>query len=121
MQSLGNYFVIIDLEQISFRHAFSADFFQKISDRNFGVGCDLVVLYKIVDFRSSSILKRKFAAILLLYWFINIFFKNEDNCTMIADEKLLKINTKNRDDISIYWNNEITINSFEISRISYLI
>ena len=37
---------------------------------------------------------------------------------MIADEKLLKINTKNRDDISIYWNNEITINSFDISRIS---
>ena len=97
---------------------FSADFFRKISDRNFGVGCDLVVLYKIVDFRSSSILKRKFAAILLLYWFINIFFKNEDNCTMIADEKLLKINTKNKDDISIYWNNEITINSFDISRIS---
>ena len=97
---------------------FSADFFRKISDRNFGIGCNLVVLYKIVDFRSSSILKRKFAAMLLLYWLINAFFKNADNCTMIADEKLFKINTKNKDDISIYWNNEITINSFDISRIS---
>ena len=130
MQSLGNDFVIIDLEQFPSGMPFSADFFRKISDRNFGVGCDLVVLYKIVDFRSSSIsVKVDFfnpdgskAEIcgnatrcigLLMH-----FLKNADNCTMIADEKLFKINTKSKDDISIYWNNEITINSFDISRIS---
>ena len=130
MQSLGNDFVLIDLEQFPSGMPFSVDFFRKISDRNFGIGCDLVVLYKIVDFRSSSIsVKVDFfnpdgskAEIcgnatrcigLLMH-----FLKNADNCTMIADEKLFKINTKSKDDISIYWNNEITTNSFDISRIS---
>ncbi|MDR0753182.1 MAG: diaminopimelate epimerase [Holosporaceae bacterium] len=47
MQSLGNDFVMIDLDQFSRRPLFDDFFFSNISNRNYGVGCDLTVLYKL--------------------------------------------------------------------------
>lgn len=129
MQSLGNDFVMIDLEQFPTGMPFSVDFFRKISDRNFGIGCDLVVLYKIIDLRSSSIsVKVDFfnsdgskaeicGNATRCVGLLMQLLKNADNCTMIADRKSFKINTKNKDNISICWNNEIEINSFDISKI----
>ena len=129
MQSLGNDFVMIDLEQFPTAVLFPADFFRKISNRHFGIGCDLVVLYKIIDFRSSSITVKvdffnsdgskaemcgnatRCIGLLMLR------LKNADNCIMIADKKSFKINTKSKDDISICWNNEIEVTSFDISNI----
>jgi diaminopimelate epimerase len=52
MQSLGNDFVMIDLDQFSKRPLFDDFFFLNISNRNYGVGCDLTVLYK---FRHDNI------------------------------------------------------------------
>lgn len=130
MQSLGNDFVMIDFEQFPADVPFSADFFRKISDRHFGIGCDLVVLYKIIDFGNSSItVKVDFfnsdgskseicgnatRCIGLLMQRL----KNADNCIMIADKRSFKIKTKSKDDISICWDNEIEVNPFDISKIS---
>jgi diaminopimelate epimerase len=47
MQSLGNDFIMIDLDQFSKRPFFDDFFFPNISNRNYGVGCDLTVLYKL--------------------------------------------------------------------------
>ena len=129
MQSLGNDFVMIDSEQFPNGVPFSADFFRQISDRHFGIGCDLVVLYKIIDFVSSSItVKVDFfnsdgtkaemcgnatRCIGLLMQRL----KKADNCIMIADKRSFRINTKSKDDISICWDNEIEVNHFDISKI----
>lgn len=130
MQSLGNDFVMIDLEQFPSGLTFSADFFRKISDRNFGIGCDLIVLYKIIDFRSSSIsVKVDFfnsdgskaeicGNATRCIGLLMQLQKNTDNCTMVTNEKSLKIKIKSKNDISIYWNNEIEVNRFDISKIS---
>ena len=46
MQSTGNDFVMIDLSQNPNADV-NAEFVKKISDRHFGIGCDLVVFYNI--------------------------------------------------------------------------
>ncbi|MDR2107492.1 MAG: diaminopimelate epimerase [Holosporaceae bacterium] len=46
MQSLGNDFVMVDLDQFSRKPLWGADFFRKICDRNYGIGCDTAVLYQ---------------------------------------------------------------------------
>lgn len=52
MQSLGNDFIMINMEQfarfneVSIANVLNAKFFRKISSRHFGVGCDQVVLYR---------------------------------------------------------------------------
>ncbi|MDR2724353.1 MAG: diaminopimelate epimerase [Holosporaceae bacterium] len=52
MQSLGNDFVMIDLMQFPEKPCLDKSFFLSISNRNYGVGCDLTVLYK---FQNSDI------------------------------------------------------------------
>jgi diaminopimelate epimerase len=47
MQSLGNDFVMIDLDQFSQNPFFDGNFFATISNRNYGIGCDLSVLYEL--------------------------------------------------------------------------
>jgi diaminopimelate epimerase len=47
MQSLGNDFIMIDLDQFLEKPLFDSFFFSNISNRNYGVGCDLTVLYKL--------------------------------------------------------------------------
>lgn len=47
MQSLGNDFIMIDSSQFMNSNIINSDFIKKISDRHFGIGCDLIVLYKI--------------------------------------------------------------------------
>ena len=54
MQSTGNDFVIIDSSQISDANI-DAEFVRKISHRHFGIGCDLVVFYKIHADQKSDI------------------------------------------------------------------
>ncbi|MDR1982939.1 MAG: diaminopimelate epimerase [Holosporaceae bacterium] len=45
MQALGNDFVLINSDQ--YPEEFSKDFFINVCDRHCGIGCDLVVLYKL--------------------------------------------------------------------------
>ncbi|MDR2645895.1 MAG: diaminopimelate epimerase [Holosporaceae bacterium] len=47
MQALGNDFIMIDMNQFSKEPLFDDFFFSNISNRNYGVGCDLTVLYKL--------------------------------------------------------------------------
>ncbi|MBR1733881.1 MAG: ribonuclease HI [Alphaproteobacteria bacterium] len=54
MQSLGNDFVIIEQNQQLNNTAFNTEFFKKISNRNYGIGCDLIAIYKINKIENNT-------------------------------------------------------------------
>lgn len=130
MQSLGNDFVMIDLAQFSAESKFSTKFFQKISDRNFGIGCDLVVLYEIIDSKSNQTS-------------VNVQFFNPDgseaemcgnaarcvgllmrllkktsSCLMRAGRRQFEIRVENEDKISVVWDSGIQADLFDISKLN---
>lgn len=131
MQSLGNDFVMIDMRQFSdtedaFSYISSQKFIQKISDRHFGIGCDLVVLYEVFDNDQDSISVRvRFfnpdgseaeicgnatRCIGLLFYLRN----GAKKCTMLAGEKTFKISLKDslKKEVSVIWDCGSTVSEF---------
>ena len=130
MQSLGNDFVIIDRTQVDDQTIFDAEFVRKISNRNFGIGCDLVVLYKITNLKSDTV-------------FVETSFFNSDgseaeicgnatrcigvlmnrtkgcsNCIMRTTKQEYKIKIEdNNSNTSVYWDKKADIEKFDLSNI----
>lgn len=130
MQSLGNDFVIIDKTQIADKTIFDNAFFRKISDRNFGIGCDLVVLYEVTDFTSDTV-------------FVEVSFFNSDgseaeicgnatrcigvlmdrikgcpHCVMRTANQEYRIKvTDNNGNTSVYWDKKADAEKFDLSKV----
>lgn len=129
LQSLGNDFIFIDRTQCSESKIFDAEFFKKISDRHFGIGCDLSVLYKIdqivddivevsatffnPDGSESEICGNATKCMGLLVRNLT----NKTKCRMFAKNRLFRIILRSKDEVSVAWDKKVTAENFDISKI----